>query len=45
MGLGAHLLIQVRAKVTNQELPGLFKKWYPKFNAEDHLIDHLQEAA
>ena len=25
--------------------PGLFKKWYPKFNAEDHLIDHLQEAA
>ena len=42
---GAHLLIQVRAKVANQELPGIFKKWYPKFNVEDHLGEVFQEAA
>jgi hypothetical protein len=28
---GAHLLLQVRTKVLNNELEGTFRQWYPKF--------------
>ena len=28
---GAHLLLQVRTKVLNGELDGLFRQWYPGF--------------
>jgi len=28
---GAHLLLQVRTKVINDELDHLFRGWYPKF--------------
>ena len=28
---GAHLLVQMRTKVLNNELEGLFRRWYPSF--------------
>ena len=28
---GAHLLVQMRTKVLNNELEGLFRQWYPHF--------------
>jgi hypothetical protein len=28
---GAHLLLQVRTKVLNEELDGIFRRWYPAF--------------
>ena len=28
---GAHLLLQARTKVLNDELEGLFRRWYPRF--------------
>ena len=28
---GAHLLVQMRTKVLNNELEGLFRRWYPQF--------------
>ena len=28
---GAHLLVQMRTKVLNNELEGLFRRWYPRF--------------
>jgi hypothetical protein len=30
---GAHLLLQVRTKVLNQDLAGVFQRWYPAFVA------------
>jgi hypothetical protein len=30
---GAHLLLQTRTKVLNQELDQVFKRWYPRFRA------------
>ena len=30
---GAHLLLQVRTKVLNDELAGVFQRWYPAFVA------------
>jgi len=29
---GAHLLLQVRAKVLNDELAQVFQRWYPVFD-------------
>jgi hypothetical protein len=31
---GAHLLLQVRTQVLNEELRGKFEEWYPGFNAK-----------
>jgi hypothetical protein len=31
---GAHLLLQTRTKVLNDELDGVFRHWYPQFRAE-----------
>lgn len=31
---GAHLLLQTRTKVLNNELDDTFRKWYPQFRAE-----------
>jgi len=28
---GAHLLLQTRTKVLNNELDDVFRRWYPKF--------------
>ena len=32
---GAHLLLQLRAKVINHELEATFKRWYPAFGSLD----------
>jgi hypothetical protein len=31
---GAHLLLQTRTKVLNNELEGVFRHWYPRFRAQ-----------
>jgi hypothetical protein len=31
---GAHLLLQTRTKVLNNELEGVFRRWYPQFHAQ-----------
>jgi hypothetical protein len=31
---GAHLLLQTRTKVLNHDLEGVFRSWYPQFNAQ-----------
>jgi hypothetical protein len=31
---GAHLLLQTRTKVLNNDLEGVFRRWYPQFRAE-----------
>jgi hypothetical protein len=31
---GAHLLLQTRTKVLNNELDDVFRRWYPKFRLE-----------
>jgi hypothetical protein len=31
---GAHLLLQIRTKVINDELRDVFRRWYPQFPAE-----------
>lgn len=31
---GAHLLLQTRTKVLNQELEGIFRRWYPLFRVQ-----------
>jgi hypothetical protein len=31
---GAHLLLQMRTKVLNNELEEVFRRWYPKFRPE-----------
>ncbi len=32
---GAHLLLQARTKVLNNELEDVFRRWYPQFRTED----------
>ncbi len=32
---GAHLLLQTRTKVLNDELEDVFRRWYPQFRAEE----------
>jgi hypothetical protein len=31
---GAHLLLQTRTKVLNDELEGTFRQWYPRFRPQ-----------
>ena len=31
---GAHLLLQTRTKVLNNELEEVFRRWYPRFRAK-----------
>jgi len=31
---GAHLLLQTRTKVLNNEFEGTFRQWYPQFRAQ-----------
>ena len=31
---GAHLLLQTRTKVRNNELEGVFRRWYPRFRIQ-----------
>jgi hypothetical protein len=39
---GAHLLLQVRTRVRNDELTDAFRRWYPRF---DHMADSRELAA
>ena len=32
---GAHLLLQARTKVLNDELEDVFRRWYPQFRTEE----------
>jgi hypothetical protein len=34
---GAHLLLQVRTKVPNQERKDTFRRWFPQFRAEEKM--------
>jgi hypothetical protein len=39
---GAHLLLQVRTRVLDDELTAAFRRWYPSF---DHVADSRELAA
>jgi len=41
----AHLLLQVRTKVLNQDLAGAFQRWYPMFVAPIESSARQQLAA
>jgi hypothetical protein len=34
---GAHLLLQTRTKVLNNELEDVFRRWYPQFRAQQNV--------
>jgi len=35
---GAHLLLQMRVKILNNELASIFRRWYPAFQVEDTAL-------
>jgi len=42
---GAHLLLQTRTKVLNDELEEVFRRWYPKFRPQSQPIEKKRKAA
>ena len=42
---GAHLLLQTRTKVLNNELEDVFRRWYPRFRPEAHATPVERKAA
>ena len=42
---GAHLLLQTRTKVLNDELDEAFRRWYPKFRVQPQMQEPVQKAA
>jgi hypothetical protein len=42
---GAHLLLQTRTRVLNDELDETFRRWYPKFRPQLHTHKPLRNAA
>lgn len=42
---GAHLLLQTRTKVLNDELDETFRRWYPKFRPQPPVHEPLRQAA
>ena len=42
---GAHLLLQTRTKVLNNELDDVFRRWYPRFRPEAHATAVERKAA
>ena len=42
---GAHLLLQTRTKVLNDDLAKVFRRWYPKFRLEPQTQEPEQKAA
>jgi hypothetical protein len=43
---GAHLLLQLRARTLNGDLPATFRAWYPSFSTEDSFpAEHSPIAA
>ncbi len=41
----AHLLLQTRTKVLNEELDEVFRRWYPKFRPQPQSIETKRKAA
>ena len=42
---GAHLLLQTRTKVLNNELEDVFRRWYPRFRPQPQTAAPDQKAA
>jgi hypothetical protein len=42
---GAHLLLQTRTKVLNNELDEVFRRWYPKFRCQPQIAESEKKAA
>ena len=42
---GAHLLLQTRTKVINEDLDDLFRRWYPKFRPQPQTQEPELKAA
>ena len=42
---GAHLLLQVRTRVLNDELGSAFERWYPAFVMPTHAAETQELAA
>src|ERR1700746_2822660 len=42
---GAHLLLQTRTKVLNEDLDDLFRRWYPKFRPQPQTQEQDRKAA
>jgi hypothetical protein len=42
---GAHLLLQTRTKVLNNELDEMFRRWYPKFRRQSQPAESEKQAA
>jgi hypothetical protein len=42
---GAHLLLQTRTRVLNEDLDDLFRRWYPKFRSQPQTKDPQCKAA
>ena len=42
---GAHLLLQTRTKVLNDELDEVFRRWYPKFRRQPQMAESEKRAA
>jgi hypothetical protein len=42
---GAHLLLQTRTKVLNNELEDVFRRWFPRFRPETQTSSSEQKAA
>ena len=42
---GAHLLLQTRTKVLNEDLEDLFRRWYPKFRPQPQTQEPERKAA
>src|SRR5271166_4771556 len=42
---GAHLLLQTRTRVLNQDLDDLFRRWYPKFRSQPQTQESERKAA
>lgn len=42
---GAHLLLQTRTKVLNEELDDVFRRWYPKFRLQPQTQEPEHKAA
>ena len=42
---GAHLLLQTRTKVLNNELEDVFRRWFPRFRPKAQTTSSEQKAA
>jgi hypothetical protein len=41
----AHLLLQTRTRVLNEDLDDLFRRWYPKFRSQPQTQEPERKAA